>query len=172
MKNWILSLVTLTLIISGCGGDNTQTDKKAPQETPPAPQESNEVKTNENATEIALVLSSNDQMKYDKKELRAREGQQVNLTLKHTGSMSKKVMGHNFVLLKKGTNVATFAQQAMQAKDNEYIPEGDAVIAHTKLIGGGESTTVTFTAPAAGTYDFICSFPGHFGIMKGKFIVE
>ncbi|MEM6771051.1 MAG: plastocyanin/azurin family copper-binding protein, partial [Bacteroidota bacterium] len=27
-------------------------------------------------------------------------------------------------------------------------------------------------APAAGEYDFICTFPGHYGVMKGKFIVE
>ena len=40
------------------------------------------------------------------------------------------------------------------------------------MIGGGQTTSITFTAPAAGTYDFICSFPGHSGLMKGKFIVE
>ena len=60
----------------------------------------------------------------------------------------------------------------MAAKDNGYIPEGDDIIAHTKMIGGGESVEITFDAPAAGTYDYICPFPGHYGIMKGKFIVE
>ncbi|MBT8261281.1 MAG: azurin, partial [Bacteroidia bacterium] len=38
--------------------------------------------------------------------------------------------------------------------------------------GGGQSTSVTFMAPEVGTYDFICSFPGHSALMKGKFIVE
>jgi azurin len=80
-------------------------------------------------------------------------------------------MGHNFVLLTKGTDIAKFATAAMNAKATEYIPS-KGVIAHTKLIGGGESTTIKFTVSAKGTYDFICSFPGHYAMMKGKFIVE
>ena len=40
------------------------------------------------------------------------------------------------------------------------------------MIGGGQSDTIEFDAPEPGTYDFICSFPGHYSVMKGKFIVE
>ena len=87
--------------------------------------------------------------------------------------MEKSVMGHNWVLLKQGTVINEFGQKAVQAKDNDYIPEGtDAVITHTKMIGGGEEVTIEFEAPAAGEYDFICSFPGHYSVMNGKFIVE
>ena len=46
------------------------------------------------------------------------------------------------------------------------------MIAHTDMVGGGESSTITFTAPAAGEYPYICSFPGHFGLMTGKLIVK
>ena len=122
---------------------------------------------------VELSISGNDQMKFNKDEFRVKAGQTVKLTLKHTGEMSKEVMGHNFVLLKKGTELSQFAQKAAGAKANDYIPEGtDQVIAHTKIIGGGEETTITFEAPEAGTYDFICSFPGHWVQMQGKFIVE
>ena len=86
--------------------------------------------------------------------------------------MEKAMMGHNFVLLKKGVSLRDFAESAITAKENDYIPAGTDFIAHTGLIGGGESSSVTFDAPAAGTYDFLCSFPGHYGIMRGKFIVE
>mgnify|MGYP005726919881 FL=1 len=81
-------------------------------------------------------------------------------------------MGHNFVLLKDGVNVSEFAERAAAARDSEYIPEGDEVLAYTKLIGGGESDTITFKAPMKGNYTFICSFPGHWGLMKGKLIVK
>ena len=83
-------------------------------------------------------------------------------------------MGHNFVALKQGTDLNAFAQKAMTAKDNDYIPKSESasVIAHTKLIGGGESDTIEFTIAEKGTYDYICSFPGHFSMMKGKLIVE
>lgn len=118
-----------------------------------------------------IVLNSDDQMKFDKTEIRVKAGEKIRLTLNHTGKFAKNVMGHNFVLLEKGTDIAKFATAAMNKKAAEYIPT-NGVLAHTKLIGGGESTTVEFTVPGKGTYDFICSFPGHYAMMKGKFIVE
>lgn len=117
-----------------------------------------------------IVINSDDQMKFDLSEIKVKAGEKIKLTLNHTGKLPKNAMGHNFVLLTKGTDVTTFSQAAMNAKDTEYIP-AKGVLAHTNLIGGGESTTVEFTAPAKGTYDFICSFPGHYAMMKGKFIV-
>ncbi len=118
-----------------------------------------------------IILNSNDQMKFDKTEIRVNAGEKVKLVLNHTGKLAKNVMGHNFVLLTKGTDLAKFATAAINDKATEYIPS-TGVLAHTKLIGGGESTTIEFTVPAKGTYDFICSFPGHYAMMKGKFIVE
>jgi azurin len=120
----------------------------------------------------ALVIESNDQMRFNKDELRAVSGT-VTLTLKHVGKMEKSIMGHNLVILKPGTDVADFSLKAVDAKDTDYIPasEKDKVLAHTKLIGGGESDTIEFTIEK-GTYDFICSFPGHASLMKGKLIVE
>lgn len=120
-----------------------------------------------------LVITGNDLMKFNKSELKAKAGQKVKLTLRHVGKSDKMVMGHNVVILKLGTDIAMFAGKAAMSKDNDYIPEATTdVIAHTKMIGGGETAVVEFTAPEAGEYDFICSFPGHFGMMKGKFIVE
>jgi len=122
--------------------------------------------------EIHLTLNSDDKMKFDQKELIVGAGQKVTLTLNHTGKMSKETMGHNFVLLDQGVSPSKFAQRATKAKDNDYVPESDKVLAHTDLIGGGESTEITFTASEKGTYDFLCTFPGHFASMKGKLIVK
>lgn len=122
---------------------------------------------------VAIVeIESNDQMKYNLSEIRVKAGQKVQLTLKHVGKLPKASMGHNFVLLKEGTDMAKFAMAAGQARENDYIAEEASIIAHTKIIGGGESDMIEFEAPALGIYDFICSFPGHYAIMKGKFIVE
>jgi azurin len=82
-------------------------------------------------------------------------------------------MGHNFVLLKKKVNLIEFANKAATARDNQYIPVGsDEVIVYTDMIGGGQETTIEFLPPEPGVYDFVCSFPGHYAMMKGKFIVE
>jgi len=118
-----------------------------------------------------LVIESSDQMRFNVTELTVKSGETINLTLVHTGNLPKVAMGHNWVLLEKGTDVRSFALSAMKEKDNEYIPSSNVLVA-TSLIGGGEETSITFTAPSPGEYDFICSFPGHYGLMKGKLIVE
>ncbi len=132
------------------------------------------ISTAEAQKSAELVLESTDAMQFTKKELKAKAGQTVKLTLKHTGKLAKAAMGHNFVLLAQGTDVAAFGQKAAQARDTEYIPKSEEskIIAHTKLIGGGESTSIEFKAPKKGTYTYICSFPGHYALMQGKFIVE
>ena len=124
------------------------------------------------AKELNLILNSNDQMQFDKKVLSASPGQKVTLTLNHTGRGNKMIMGHNFVLLKSGIDVDDFARRAVEAIDSEYIPEGDEMIAYTTLIGGGETTSVTFEAPSTGIYTFICTFPAHYQLMKGQLIVK
>jgi azurin len=54
---------------------------------------------------------------------------------------------------------------------NEYVKPGDArVLAFTKMIGGGETTSVNLDVAKlkAGTeYTYFCSFPGHSFIMRG-----
>ena len=122
---------------------------------------------------IKINLNSNDKMQYDLSEIDVYEGQTVILTLHHTGTMPKAAMGHNFVLLTQGTEISSFADEAMKARENDHIPTDKSnIIANTGLIGGGETTEVTFKAPEKGTYDFLCSFPGHYSIMKGKFNVK
>lgn len=127
------------------------------------------------AKPVILVLNGTDAMQFDKKELKVKAGQTIKLTFKHVGKLPKTAMGHNFVLLQQGTDVAAFGSLAAQARDTDYIPkeETSSVLAHTKLLGGGESDTITFVAPKKkGTYPYICSFPGHYALMQGKFIVE
>ncbi len=160
-RNTIVVLFTMAMLTS-CGGESSKPETSGSEasadEAPSAT--------------VSLVINGNDLMQFDKKVLKVKAGQKITLTLNHTGKMAKEAMGHNFVLLKRGTNLTKFATSALDAKDNDYIPEGDAVIAHTKLLGGGESDTITFEAPAKGSYDYVCTFPGHVGLMKGKLLVQ
>lgn len=166
-----LLLVFMAALAISCGNDKKKSEEPstkigAPQVEETAPEADSAVAT--------VTIEGNDQMRYNKNEIRVKAGQTVKLTLKHTGQMDKAVMGHNWVLLVPGTDINEFGMAAVDAADNDYIPvdRENQVIAHTKMIGGGESTTIEFEAPAAGTYDFICSFPGHIALMQGKFIVE
>ncbi|MEM7279837.1 MAG: azurin [Pseudomonadota bacterium] len=100
---------------------------------------------------------------------------EVTIDLTHTGSLPASAMGHNWVLSLDADlqDVATAGISA--GLDGDYVPAGDArVIAATKIIGGGESTSITFSVEglsAAETYTYFCSFPGHWAVMKGSFRV-
>ncbi len=128
------------------------------------------------AEDAKIEITGNDQMQYSTKAFEVTEGQKVVLSFKHIGQLPVIAMGHNVVILKAGTAIPTFAAKCAPAKDNEYIPDDaeskEQIVAHTKLLGGGESDEITFTAPAAGEYPFICSFPGHFAIMQGVMTVK
>lgn len=163
-----ITCLTLVLLVS-CGETKKEEKKDGFQyeQTPEKKEASAEKSQNE------VLITGNDLMKYNTKEIRVKAGEPVTLTLKHIGKLDVKVMGHNWVLLKDGVDLVGFATQAASAADNDYIPEGTTdVIAHTKMLGGGQSDTITFEAPAPGTYQFLCTFPGHFGMMQGTFIVE
>ena len=121
-----------------------------------------------------LEITGTDAMQYDKKELSvAADCTQVELTLHHSGKLPAQAMGHNWVLAKTAdvSGIASDGVGAGFAKD--HIKDGDArVIAHTKIVGGGQSTSVTFPMSklkAGESYTFFCSFPGHSSIMKGSF---
>jgi azurin len=172
MKHVIIVLTAAAFLAVGCGDSDKQVAPETGKKAKKIEQKAEDV-SNIPKEEVALRLSSNDQMKYDQSELKVPANSIVTLTLVNEGQMPKSAMGHNFVLLKNGTDVAAFGMKAIEAGiDKDHIPASNAIIAHTKLIGGGEETSVTFDAPAKGIYDFICSFPGHYAIMKGKFIVE
>ena len=83
-------------------------------------------------------------------------------------------MGHNVVVLLPDTDLDRFARAAARAGATDYIPPNmrDQVVAHTRMLGGGESDTIRFPAPAPGTYPFLCSFPGHYLAMRGTLIVR
>lgn len=166
-KIFLMIAITSMVLFSACGGEGAATDSSASEESA-APAAAPVSKVAE------IELAGGDDMKFDQTELRVKAGQKVELTLIHVGKLPKEAMGHNFVLLQQGVDLNAFAASAMTAIETDYVPEGDGdkVIAYTKLLGGGESTSITFDAPAPGTYDFLCSFPGHNALMRGKFIVE
>ncbi|WP_027124654.1 azurin [Gelidibacter mesophilus] len=165
-----LVVVCLAALAFSCGEDKKEqktemkTETKVEKAAPAAA----------DSKEAVVSIEGNDQMQFNKKEIRVKAGQKVKLTLKHVGKMEKAVMGHNWALLTQDADVATVGNAAAMAKDNDYIPADmtDKFIVHTKMIGGGESVTIEFDAPEAGTYTYMCTFPGHYALMQGKFIVE
>ena len=125
---------------------------------------------------VKIHITSDDQMRFNIDEFTVRTGQNVRLRLDHIGTMSAHSMGHNVVIVETGEDPVQMGVEIQReggSMDNDYVPDAvkDRVIAFTRMLGGGESDTVEFTAPAPGEYPFFCSFPGHFGVMRGVMTV-
>ena len=160
-------ILVLSLFIFSCNNTNNKKEKFQYERVKEEP-----TIVQGNMVSNTVTLNSNDQMKFDRKIIKVNSSEKVTLTLNHTGRFPASSMGHNFVLLKKDIDVNEYALRATGARNSEYIPEGDNELAYTKMLGGGESDTITFDAPEPGTYIFICSFPGHYQLMMGEFIVS
>jgi azurin len=119
-----------------------------------------------------LAITGNDLMQYDKKELDvAADCATVELTITHAGKLPKEAMGHNWVLVNTA-DISAVANAGMSAGlANNYLAAGDKkVLANTKVVGGGESATVSFSTAIlkkGGAYSYFCSFPGHNSTMRG-----
>lgn len=177
MKFNLITLFVLVLFMGvSCGGSKSgeSTESTASKAEASEPQSMVAEEETQIPDTAVLEIEGNDQMQFNLDQMEVYEGQVVKLTLIHVGEMSVEAMGHNWVLLKPGTDKAKFANASVSAKDNNYIAPDmeDQVIVATKTIGGGEKTTIVFEAPKTGYYDFICSFPGHYGVMQGTFAVK
>jgi len=122
------------------------------------------------------VIEGNDALQFNSKAMSVSAScETVTVTLKHTGQLPANIMGHNWVLTKSSDYMDIGMAGMAAGLENDYVPQNDSrVIAYSKIIGGGESTTVTFsTADLSGSeeYTFFCSFPGHYAIMQGSLTV-
>jgi len=159
--------VLLALLLSGCGQkDAAPAAAAAAPAAAPAP-----------AAPAARVIeiTGNDQMKFSVTSIEAKVGEELTVVFNNIGSLPKEAMGHNWVLLKPGSDAAAFAAAAIAAKDNDYIPAAlqGQIVAYTKMLGPKQSDTVTFKVTVAGEYPFLCSFPAHYMVgMKGMLSVK
>ena len=142
---------------------------QAAESTTQATGESSETETSVAAGPVAIAIgAAGDGLAFDATNLSANSGDEVTVTFSNPSSFNS----HNFVVVQDGTKDAVAADGIAWPNDN-WVPPGDSrIIAKTVLIGPGESTDMTFTAPAPGTYQFVCTFPGHSSTMFGDFVVN
>ncbi|RTZ47997.1 azurin [Candidimonas sp. SYP-B2681] len=124
------------------------------------------------AANCEATIEANDAMQFNTKEMTIDKScTKYTVHLKHTGKLPKAAMGHNWVLTKTADKQGVATDGMSAGLDKDYVKPDDArVIAHTKVIGGGETDSVTFDTSklAAGEdYTFFCSFPGHWAVMTG-----
>jgi len=134
----------------------------------------------------ALVIkpAADNPMMFDQAELTVKPGQKVKLTFDNPIQPNVQGLPHNWVLVKPGKeavvgNAALAMASDPKAMQKHYIPAGADgavhadILAHTTLAQPGSKAEAEFTAPVeAGDYPYICTFPGHFLLMKGTLHVK
>ena len=132
------------------------------------------VATTAQAANCQLTVEANDMIQFNAHALQVDAScSEVQLTLHHVGKMEAHVLGHDWVLA-RAADVSAIANAGIAAGfDRGYLPPGDKrILAATKIVGGGEATTITFSTASlvpGGDYAFFCSYPGHTSMMRGRF---
>lgn len=151
LRFWISGVALASaLALAACGGDSTPTG---------------------NGGANLNVSTAGEALQFAPAALNATAGQPVKVTFKN-GSAAQK---HNWVLVKGGDAEAQKVddQAAAAGEAAGYIPTDPNIVSSVKLLNGAETGTASFTAPAAGAYTFICTFPGHYVAgMKGTLTVK
>ena len=129
------------------------------------------------ARNCVVTVEATDMMSFNLKTIRVPgDCAQLRLVLKHTGRMPAQAMGHNWVLTETRHHREVGLAGGRMKLADAYVPRNDArVIAHTPVIGGGQTTEVVFPTARlrkGGDYTFFCSFPGHWNMMKGRLVFE
>jgi len=88
------------------------------------------------------------------------------------------LMPHNIVIVKPGTiqkvgEAADAMAKTADGFEKNFVPDVAEVLFATPLVNTGKNFRLNFKAPdRPGEYPFICSFPGHWQVMKGILKVE
>ena len=127
------------------------------------------------STEITIKPDLANPLAYDTKEFKVKAGQKVKITFNNTHPAVPQP--HNLIIAKPGTKdkllgLAMAMAAAPDGMAKGFIPDSPDILFHTKLLQPNTSETLEFTAPAAGDYPYLCSFPGHGLIMNGVMHVE
>jgi azurin len=65
------------------------------------------------------------------------------------------------------------AKDPKEAQRGQYVPKSKKVLHATRMVAPLSATALRFTAPKTpGDYPYICTFPGHWIIMKGVMVVR
>jgi plastocyanin len=110
---------------------------------------------------------------YDLREFKVAPGAPVKLVFENPD-----VTPHNLLIVQPGAadEVGLAGNEMAKTPDGfakGFIPDSPKILHKTKMLNQGDREVLRFTAPTAkGRYPYICTFPGHWLVMKGEMIVE
>ncbi len=116
--------------------------------------------------DITLQIGTKPGLKFDVTELEVPAGSRVKLTFNNNDDML-----HNLVIANpgKGDAVGKLAMEmGLSGTNLAYVPASKDVLFNTCLLAPETSQSIYFIAPKTpGSYPYVCTFPGHYAVMKG-----
>lgn len=110
---------------------------------------------------------------YDVREFKVKANSPVKVIFENPD-----VTPHNWILVLPGAadEVGMAGNEMAKTPDGMqkgFVPNSPKILQRTGLIAQGEREVLRFMAPAnPGRYPYICTFPGHWLVMKGEMLVE
>lgn len=180
MKKLSLALIAGASLLAGCGGTQNEGQTTESNETSDQTEQTETVEETTTPAEKVGVVGDSiflyaegktmQDMKFRPDELTIESGKAYQLVLINTGE--DKAMTHNMVVVEEGTGNEV-GQNGLEHKDNGYVMPNDInVIYQSPLVEFGQTNVTPLQIDESGDYDFICSYPGHWGKMNGKIEVE
>jgi azurin len=137
----------------------------------PADEENEENGSADDGITEIVIEPMGDTMQYATTTFKVKAGEKVRVVINNVAT--SPAMVHNVVILKSDADKNAIGLAGIAAGEAaNYVPEDPAVLFHTALAKPGEKKSVEFTAPPAGSYPYICTFPGHYASMQGTMISE
>jgi azurin len=161
----------LAMALVGCGGSESSPEAPGSSDRTTPPKQTT---ASGDVDRTVTIHPKGNQMKYKETEFTVSPGETIKLVFENTATSPS--MQHNVVVLNtvKDDAFRRVGEAGMQAGSaNNYVPEDDAILAHTSMSRPGETVSVTFTVPeTTGEYGYLCTFPGHWATMQGTMYVE
>ncbi len=122
---------------------------------------------------VFVIRAVHEQMRYDVTRLVVPVGRAFEIIFENPDAMP-----HNLVVVTAGSREKVgLAAMELPAGHTDrqgraWVTEDRAIIAATKLLEPAQNETLKMTAiRTEGTYEYVCTFPGHWGVMWGQLVV-
>lgn len=180
LRPW-MPLLAVALAASACdhksSGENPAATTSAPSATAEAPKPSataSAAPVADAAPAVAAaefkISATGATMVYDVNKFYVHAGQPVHVVFENK---APGTLAHNWVLLAKPGTEASYAASVVDKVKADFYADGPDVLAHVPLTKPGSTSETTFNAPTEpGDYPYICTFPGHYVMMKGVLTVK
>jgi len=122
---------------------------------------------------VFVIRTVREQMRYDTPRLVVEAGKPFEIIIENDDFMP-----HNLVVVKPGSReklgavAEKMSPEKFDGQGRAFIPDSPDILAATKLLEQGMKETLKLTAPTEeGSYEYVCTFPGHWPVMFGQLVV-